>query len=76
MIKVTKMINDYLISINLLKTRIKKLTYLISKEKDNEKIKMLSKRRYILYEEVREMTEIVSKINKSKISGDFCGKKN
>lgn len=62
-------------SIELVKSRIIKVTSLLSKETDNEKIKWLSKRRLVLYEEIREMTEIISQIEKYKMSGDSYGKK-
>lgn len=69
------MINDYIQSISLVKSRVEKITFLLSKETDDAKIKLLSKRRLLLYEEIRDMTEIISEIEKYEKSGDFYGKK-
>ena len=71
----TTIINNYVESINLVKSRVDKITFLISKETDAEKIRCLSKRRLLLYEEIREMDEIIRKLEKYEMRGDSYGKK-
>lgn len=74
--KLTGIIDNYMESIRLAKSRVNKITSLLSKETDDAKIKSLSKRRLLLYEEIRDMTEIISKIKKYEKRGDFYGTKN
>ena len=72
----TTIINNYVESISLVKSRVNKITSLISKETNAEKIRCLSKRRLLLYEEIRDMDEIIKRLEKYEMCGDSYGKKN